>query len=105
MKQLKHGFLLAATLALGVSAAHAEVSELRIAQQYGISYLPLMVMEEQKLIEKRAKEAGIPDLKLTWAKFAGGNVMNDGLLSNSLDIASGGICCAQCALIFAIRPS
>jgi sulfonate transport system substrate-binding protein len=70
--------------------ARAEIAELAVAQQYGISYLPLMLMEEQKLIEKHAKEAGL-DVKLTWAKFAGGNVMNDALLSGTLHIASGGV--------------
>jgi NitT/TauT family transport system substrate-binding protein len=70
--------------------AHAEISELKVAQQYGISYLPLMIMEERKLIEKHAKAAGI-DVSVSWAKFAGGNVMNDALLSNSLQFASGGV--------------
>jgi len=71
--------------------ARAEVTEIKVAEQYGISYLPLMMMEEQKLIEKHAKVNGIPDLKVGWAKFAGGNVMNDALLSNSLQFASGGV--------------
>lgn len=73
------------------SQARAEVTELKVAEQYGISYLPMMIMEDQKLIEKYAKEAGIPDLKVSWSKFAGGNVMNDALLSNSLHFASGGV--------------
>lgn len=72
-------------------ASHAEVSELKIAEQYGISYLPLMIMEQQKLVEKHAKAAGVPGLKVTWAKFAGGNVMNDALLSDSLHFAAGGV--------------
>ena len=71
-------------------ALRAELAEIKVAQQYGISYLPLMLMEEQKLIEKHAKAAGI-DVKVGWAKFAGGNVMNDALLSNSLQFASGGV--------------
>ena len=71
--------------------ARAELTEIRIAEQYGIGYLPLMLMEEQKLLEKHAKANGIPDLKVGWAKFAGGNVMNDALLSNSLQFASGGV--------------
>jgi len=71
--------------------AQAELTEIRIAEQYGIGYLPLMLMEEQKLLEKHAKANGIPDLKVGWAKFAGGNVMNDALLSNSLQFASGGV--------------
>ncbi len=77
-------------LALLSSAASAELAEIKVAQQYGISYLPLMLMEEQKLIEKHAKAAGV-DVTVGWAKFAGGNVMNDALLSNSLQFASGGV--------------
>ena len=65
-------------------------AEIKVAQQYGISYLPLMVMEDQKLIEKHAKAAGV-DVKVGWSKFAGGNVMNDALLSGSLQFASGGV--------------
>jgi len=71
-------------------ASSAELAELNIAQQYGIGYLSLMVMEEQKLIEKHAKAAGV-EVKVNWAKFAGGNVMNDALLSGSLHFASGGV--------------
>lgn len=72
-------------------ASRAEITELKIAEQYGISYLPLMVMEDQHLVEKYAKEAGIDNLKVSWAKFAGGNVMNDALLSDSLHVAAGGV--------------
>jgi NitT/TauT family transport system substrate-binding protein len=81
----------ALALLLLASPARAEMNEIKVAQQYGISYLPLMLMEEQKLIEKHAKANGIPDLKVGWAIFAGGNVMNDALLSNSLQFASGGV--------------
>jgi len=79
-----------ATFAAVAFTAHAEMAELKVAQQYGISYLPLMIMEEQKLIEKYAKAAGV-DVTVGWARFAGGNVMNDALLSNSLQFASGGV--------------
>lgn len=75
----------------GTTEAAAEVSEIRIAQQYGIGYLPLMIMEDGKLLEKHAKAAGLGDLKVTWSKFAGGNVMNDALLSGDLQFASGGV--------------
>jgi NitT/TauT family transport system substrate-binding protein len=71
-------------------AARAEMSEIAVAQQYGISYLPLMVMEEGKLIEKYAKAAGV-DVTVSWKKFAGGSVMNDALLSGGLQFASGGV--------------
>ena len=80
-----------AVLASLARPAAAEQGELRIAKQYGLGYLTLMVMEDQKLIEKRAKEAGIPDIKLTWATFRSSDVMNDGLLSNSVDFVCLGI--------------
>ncbi|HZQ60265.1 MAG TPA: ABC transporter substrate-binding protein [Casimicrobiaceae bacterium] len=82
--------LASAVILAFAGAARAEMSEIKVAQQYGIGYLPLIVMEEQKLIEKHAKAAGV-DVKVSWAKFAGGNVMNDALLSNSLQFASGGV--------------
>ena len=81
---------LAITGLIATMPARAEMSEIKVAQQYGISYLPLMIMEDQKLIEKHAKAAGV-DVKVSWAKFAGGNVMNDALLSDSLQFASGGV--------------
>lgn len=81
---------LAAVFAAVAFGAHAEMSEIKVAQQYGISYLPLMIMQDQKLIEKYAKAAGV-DVTVGWAKFAGGNVMNDALLSDSLQFASGGV--------------
>ena len=72
-------------------AAQAEVGELKVAEQYGISYLPIMVMEDQKLVEKQAKALGIPDLKVSYVKLAAGNAMNDALLSGTLHFASGGV--------------
>jgi len=81
---------LSASLWLAAPAS-AEVSELRIANQPGISYLSLMIMKDEQLVEKHAKQAGLPDLKVTWSTFAGGNVMNESLLSGSLHFASGGV--------------
>src|SRR6266481_2398830 len=84
------GALLVAGALAAAFPARAEMSEINVAQQYGISYLPLMLMEEQKLIEKYAKASGV-DVKVGWAKFVGGSVMNDALLSGSLQFASGGV--------------
>jgi NitT/TauT family transport system substrate-binding protein len=82
--------LLIVALTLASPAALAELSEIKVAKQYGISYLPLMLMEDGKLIEKHAKANGV-DVTVTWSTFAGGNVMNDALLSNNLQFASGGV--------------
>jgi NitT/TauT family transport system substrate-binding protein len=70
--------------------AHAEVAEITVAQQYGVSFLPLMVMEREGLIEKQAQAAGLAGLKAKWAKVAGPSVMNDGLLSGSIHFAAQG---------------
>ena len=84
-------FAVIATLLLAVGAgARAEVSEVSVAQQYGVSFLPLMWMEQNKLIEKHAKAQGLGDIKVNWAKLAGPAAMNDALLSGSLHFSSVG---------------
>ncbi|MDA8108843.1 MAG: ABC transporter substrate-binding protein [Betaproteobacteria bacterium] len=74
-----------------VGRADAEVGEITVAQQWGIGYLPLMVMQQQGLIEKQAKAAGLNDLKVHWVKFAGSNVANDALLAGRLQFAAVGV--------------
>src|SRR5499427_539179 len=73
------------------SPASAEVTQIRAAQQYGLSYLALMLMEDGKLVEKQAKASGLGEVKVTWAKLGGPGAMNDALLSGGLDFASGGV--------------
>lgn len=80
-----------ATVMCVANAAHAEISEVTIAKQYGVSYLPFMVMERDKLLEKYARAAGLGELKVNWRTFAGGGVMNDALISGSLQFASAGV--------------
>ena len=82
----------AAVVAIAASAiANAETSEIKIAPSYGIAYLPLVVMEQNRLVEKHAKAAGLGDIKVTWVTISGGAGMNDALLSGSVDFVSGGI--------------
>jgi NitT/TauT family transport system substrate-binding protein len=71
--------------------AAAEVREVHIAKQYGLGYLPLIVAEEQHLIEKHARAAGLGDVKVTWATLGGGSATNDALLSGSVDYVSSGV--------------
>src|SRR5471030_2925438 len=70
--------------------AHAEVSEVRFAQQTSVAFLQFNVMKHQGLVEKHAAALGIPDLKVTFATFNGPDAMNDALLSGAVDIVSGG---------------
>lgn len=80
----------AALFGLSATTARAEVAEITVAQQYGVSFLPLMVMERGGMVEKQAKAAGLADLKVNWAKVAGPSVMNDGLISGSINFAAQG---------------
>ena len=87
------GATVATSLVAGLaatSAAHAEVKEVRLSKGYGILYLPLIVMEDLKLLEKHAEKAGIGPLKVTWLMLDGGNVINDAMMAGSLDIAGTG---------------
>ena len=66
------------------SAIAAEITTIRIAKQFGLPYLPLMVMEYQKLVEKHAAKQGLPSLRIEWVTLGGPSVVNDGLLSGQL---------------------
>ena len=85
-------FCTALTVALlWATHAAAEIREVVISKQYGLGFLPLIVLEEQRLIEKHAKAAGLGEVKTLWVTFSGGSVANDALLSGNAHIVSGGI--------------
>ncbi|SEG68543.1 ABC transporter substrate-binding protein [Bosea lathyri] len=75
-------------MAGSVSAALAEAKTLRVAKQYGLGYIQLMMMEDQKLVEKHAREAGLGEITVDWSTFRSSDVMNDALISGNLDFAS-----------------
>jgi NitT/TauT family transport system substrate-binding protein len=77
-------------LMCGAPSARAEVSEITVAQQYGVSFLPLMVIEKLGLAEKHAESAGLKSLKVNWVKVAGPSVMNEGLISGTMHFAAQG---------------
>lgn len=74
-----------------IATARAEQRELRIAKQYGLGYLTLMLMEDRGLVEKWSKAAGIEDVKVTWSTFRSSDTMNDALLSGSVDFVCLGV--------------
>jgi NitT/TauT family transport system substrate-binding protein len=77
--------------ALGVAAPPARAEgQLRIAEQFGIVYLLLNVVQDQGLVEKYAKAEGI-DVKVEFVKLSGGANVNDALLSGSIDVAGAGV--------------
>lgn len=75
---------------LTATAAHADVSDLRVGYQPGIIYLAPILMRHDKLIEQEAARLGIADLHVSYTIFGGGGAQNDALISGNLDIATTG---------------
>ncbi len=72
----------------GVRPARAET--IRIAAEYGISYLPLTIIETQHILERLGAAQGL-DIKTRWLQFTDGAAMNEALIAGQLDIAAGGV--------------
>jgi sulfonate transport system substrate-binding protein len=79
---------IAALMLIGATAARAEVGDITVAQQFGVSFLPLMIMERDGLIESHARNAGIDKLKVNWTRFSGPSAINDGLISGQVHFAA-----------------
>jgi NitT/TauT family transport system substrate-binding protein len=82
-----------AALACGMLVAVpslAEVGELRIAKGFGIGYLPLIVMEDEKLYEKHAKASGLAS-EAKWLVIDGGTTQAQLLVGGNLEVSSGGL--------------
>jgi NitT/TauT family transport system substrate-binding protein len=82
------GAALALALALPL---RAEVSEVRISRQYGLPYLSVVIMEQNRLIEKHAKALGLGDIKVNWITIGSGGTSTDSLLAGNLDFVTSGV--------------
>jgi NitT/TauT family transport system substrate-binding protein len=76
-------------LGLNSAVAHAE-GKISIAQQFGIGYLILDVVRDQKLIEKYGKQQGV-NIEVEWSSISGATAMNEALLAGALDVVSAGV--------------
>jgi NitT/TauT family transport system substrate-binding protein len=83
--------LAAAPVVAAAPLRAAEAAQVRIARQYGLPYLSMMVMERQGLIEKHGAEQGLPGLRAQWTTLGGTSALTDGLLSGQLDFIVPGV--------------
>jgi NitT/TauT family transport system substrate-binding protein len=90
MTLLRVGVLAAGLLLALIANVRAEVKEITLAQQYGVSLQPLMPMEKQAQVEQHAAATALTKLKVSWAKLAGPSATNDGLISGSIQFAAQG---------------
>jgi ABC-type nitrate/sulfonate/bicarbonate transport system substrate-binding protein len=79
-----------ALVCLGAVQGQAQ-GKVRIAQQFGLSYLPLHVALELKLIEKHAREVGEGDVTIEVVRLASGAAVNDAIISGNIDVAMAGL--------------
>jgi NitT/TauT family transport system substrate-binding protein len=83
--------LFGAALAAPNLARAQAPAEVRIVQQFGLTYLPLVIARQERLIEKHAARVGLRDLRVTWSRVGGGAAANDALLSGAADYVSAGL--------------
>ena len=70
---------------------HADAGVLRLSKQYGLPYLPMIVMEEQRLLEAQLARLGLPNTRVEWTSVAGPSQQLDGLLSGQYDFIAPGV--------------
>lgn len=82
--------ILIAALAVGLQGACAEVDEVRLSKQYGLPYLPFMVMEQYQLLEKQAEKQSLK-LKVSWTTLSNATAMMEAILSGQMDFITPGV--------------
>ena len=70
--------------------ARADASKVQVATQFGLAYLPLIVMEHDRLWEKHAEVLGVK-ISVEYVRLGGGGALNDALISDSVDVVAGGL--------------
>ena len=80
-----------ALLASTGSPVRAETAEVNLAFQFGSNYLPLMVMENQKFVEKQLAAAGMKDTKVGWLKLANPGAIIDAYLVGQIHFSAQGV--------------
>jgi NitT/TauT family transport system substrate-binding protein len=77
--------------ALARAAFAEEATTITLIKQHGLPYLPLMVMEEHKLVEKHAQRLGVTDLKTDYRTLGGTQSLVDALLSGQMHFGITGV--------------
>jgi NitT/TauT family transport system substrate-binding protein len=78
-------FVAACCLAAAISPASAQ-DQVKIGYGYGLAFLPIYICEEQKLIEKHAKDAHL-DIKADFQRFASAAETQAALASDEINVA------------------
>src|SRR3954471_3476757 len=82
---------LVAMPALTRSAFAQEVSSITLIKQHGLPYLPLMLMEEHRLVEKHAARLGLANLKTDYRTLGGTQSLVDALIAGQMHFGITGV--------------
>jgi len=91
MKRIAWAALAATILVLLPANAQAEIDYIRVGRAPGLSFLPMYILENQRLIEKHIVAAGLGPVTVEYREYTSGQVMNEALLSGTMDLATGGL--------------
>lgn len=92
IRTLLSSVAVSALLAVGATgSAAAETNVVRLAQQFGLLYVPLHVVLEQNLVQKHAEKMGLGNPKIELYKISGGANINKALLADTIDFGSHGV--------------
>jgi len=84
-KQVMAVVILALILVLS-GCGKKEKTTLSIAQQFGIAYAPLNIMEEMGMLEDK-----LPDMKIEWVRFGGPTGIREAMLNGEVDFGFMGV--------------
>ena len=68
-----------------------EVQDIVLVSQHGLPYLPMMVMDTLKLVEKNAAKAGMASLKTEYKTLGGTQSLIDALISGQMHFGITGV--------------
>lgn len=77
--------------ATAIDPARAEVPEVKIVAQNGTNYLPLFVMQGQKLVEKHLAAKGLTTTTVGWTRLSSPAAIVDSFLAGAVHFAGQGV--------------
>jgi len=92
MRRLGVALMLVGAISLaGGGRAAAEVPEVKIVAQNGSNYLPLFVMQGQKLVEKHLAANGLGSTTVAWTRLANPSAIIDAFLTGAVHFSGQGV--------------
>ena len=91
MKSLKIAIAASLLAMATATSTFAETDMIRITKQPGALYAPVIMLEQQKILEKHLAAKGLGAPKIEWVTVMSGGAANDALLANGIDIVVSGV--------------